>query len=155
MLVTDPHPQVVDCATAVLRVADVELTVMPVPVLLGALFMPSVQRMLQAYAVLNSLMYHLCYQMYESLNTFSGRPVGAATLRPVAPMTLCWSSCRRAQRDAAANADSCVSAAVCYGRWSAFGAQRLSRQPSEGVSARCHLAPCSATLLAGQWTSYS
>ncbi len=37
MLVTDPHPQVVDCATAVLRVADVELTVMPVPVSLGAL----------------------------------------------------------------------------------------------------------------------
>ncbi len=37
MLVTDPHPQVVDCATAVLRVADVELTVMPVSVSLGAL----------------------------------------------------------------------------------------------------------------------
>ena len=37
MLVTDPHPQVVDCAAAVLRVADVELAVMPVPVSLGAL----------------------------------------------------------------------------------------------------------------------
>ena len=36
MLVTDPHPQVVDCAAAVLRVADVELAVMPVSLSLGA-----------------------------------------------------------------------------------------------------------------------
>ncbi len=36
MLVTDPHPQVAGCAAAVLRVADVELTVMPVSVSQGA-----------------------------------------------------------------------------------------------------------------------
>ena len=35
MLVTDPHPQVAGCAAAVLRVADVELTVMPVSVSSG------------------------------------------------------------------------------------------------------------------------
>ena len=32
LLVTDPHPQVASCAAAVLRVADVELTVTPLPV---------------------------------------------------------------------------------------------------------------------------
>ena len=36
MLVTDPHPQVAGCSAAVLRVADVELTVMAAPVSPGA-----------------------------------------------------------------------------------------------------------------------
>ena len=133
MLVTDPHPQVVDCATAVLRVADVELTVMPVSVSLGAL--PRYDQGLgQVLAQVfgRTLQLRPIPEQVARGWALSQPPGQRSPDEACRALTPCFAVCSRAFDDTAANANSCFSAAVSDGRWCA-GAQRICWKPSEGV----------------------